>query len=233
MKKILLLIAIFATVSLTFAQFQIGPKFGVNFSKQKASDMGDNPFTPNMVTDFNADVRNKTGASIGLMMNIAGNHVFNFQPEFMYVSRGYVSVDSLNNSSRQVNKYLDVNLLFNLGKTTENWRVYGIFGPSLDFWLSKATYDKDGKFIDKSDEFDNNTNFFGITVTDFPVDFSFIIGAGFKYKLGPGWLCLSPRYQIGFIPQTLYDFGNDDYLTYSNKRGIYLDFSYAFQFGGE
>jgi len=229
MRKILLLI-----VNTAFSQFQIGPKFGMNFSKNKAKSTGD--ISKILTDDFNKNVRTKTGINVGLMFNFGGDHVFNFQPEFMYVSKGFRTVDNNGNISyTQKNNYLDINWLFNLGKTVNNkWRVYGIFGPTTDIWLSKASYDKDGKFEDGSDNFKFDEVDDNISYTDIRFDIGFVLGAGFKYKLGPGWLIFSPRYKWGFIPQASAQFltNESDYLYLKNK-GFYLDFGYAFQFGGE
>lgn len=228
MKKALFILIYVFIVNTAFSQFQIGPKFGLNFSKQKYHEYGtsNGVFT---VDDINDNIRTKAGVGFGLMMNIGGNHMFNFQPEFMYIMRGSNLVDNDGNAmSTQKNNYLDIDFLFNLGKTVSGkWRIYGIIGPSIDIWLSKATYDADGNFIKTTDEFDNDG-----TVVDVRVDLAFVLGAGFKYKLGPGWLTFSPRYKVGVIPQTMYDNGGDSSVGTTNK-GFYLDFGYAFQFGGK
>jgi len=228
MRKVLLILMSAFIVSTAFSQFQIGPKFGLNFSKQKYHEYG----TSNgliTVDDINNNIRTKSGIGFGLMMNIGGDHVFNFQPEFTYIMRGSNRVDNDgNNLNTRKNNYLDIDFLFNLGKTVNGkWRIYGILGPSIDIWLSKGIYDKDNKFIDDSDKFYNDG-----TAVDVRIDFAFVLGAGFKYKLGPGWLTFSPRYKVGVIPQTIYDNGGDSSVGITNK-GFYLDFGYAFQFGGE
>jgi len=236
MKKTLLIFAIAFAVNTAFSQFQVGPKFGMNFSKQKSHSTGET--TADFNTEFfNDGVRNKMGYNFGLMMNMGGDHVFNFQPEFMYVMRGYnFSYTLLGTTINQTqkNNYLDINLLFNLGKTTETWRAYAILGPAFDFWLSKSTYDSDGTFIKDSDKFSFNDNS-GSTVinTDVRMDFAFVLGVGFKYRLGPGWITFSPRYKLGFVPQTLEDYGSVGGVSYRTNKGIYVDFGYAFQFGGE
>jgi len=235
MKKGLIILAIAMFSTSAFSQFQIGPKFGMNFSKQKGHTTGS--VSELLYGDFNDNVRSKMGTQFGFMMNMGGDHVFNFQPEFMYVNRGYKYVDSDGNLLyTQKNNYLDIDLLFNLGKTTNStWRVYGILGPAIDVWLSQGAYDKDGEFIAHSDEFSFDDGNNSVVYTDVRVDVSFVFGAGFKYRLGPGWLIFSPRYKWGFVPQHSKQYLNssDNDFFYLTNKGFYLDFGYAFQFGGE
>lgn len=224
MKKVLLILAAAFIVSSAYSQFQVGPKFGMNFSKQAYHNYGSD-VEQSEIDDVNADFRRKMGFGFGVMMNIGGDHIFNFQPEFMYINRG----TGFEDGSYSSNKYIDVNLLFNLGKTTgSTWRAYGIIGPSFDYWLSKKSYDVDGGYISGSDKFYNNE--LGM-VTDIRLDVSFVLGAGFKYRLGPGWITFSPRYQFGAIPQVVFE-GSTGSIGATNN-GFYLDFAYAFQFGGE
>jgi len=233
MKNLILLFVAVFVVNSAFSQFQIGPRFGLNFSKQKGHTTG--TVSETYYGSYNDNVRNKLGLQVGLMMNFGGNHFFNFQPEFMYVMRGYKLVDNNNEFAyQQKNNYLDINLLFNLGKTVnEKWRIYAIVGPAIDIWLSKAGYNSNDEFQDGTDEFYFDDIIFNAEYTDIRVDISLVLGAGFKYKLGPGWLILSPRYKWGFIPQhsEKYLQTNDNDYFYLTNKGFYLEFGYAFQFG--
>lgn len=227
MKKLLLLVAVVSISFGAMAQFQMGAKFGLNMSKLK----------PAYITSNNADVLNKTydentksalGMNLGFVMCLGGGKVFSFQPEFAFAQRGsrYVDNDGKTMATEKMN-YFDVKPLFNLGYGGDSWRAYFQFGPSINFWLSKKTLDADGKFIDKSDEWHNDSEDVDGS-TDVRLDIGWVMGFGFKYKLGPGWILFNPRYELGILPTTIYDLGSDGFSTVN--RTISINAGYLFQF---
>jgi hypothetical protein len=117
--------------------------------------------------------------------------------------------------------------MFNIGGGNDTWRAYAHFGPSINIWMSKKTMDKDGKFIDGSDEWENASEDENGS-TDIRLDIGFVLGAGFKYKLGPGWALINPRYEMGFIPSTIVDLGSDGYGEVNRTFSINLGYLYEF-----
>jgi len=222
MKKLLLLglVAMFSVGA--YAQFQMGLKVGVNSSITKIA-YNDSDF-PELEENYDENTSHLMGLNLAFVMNTGGK-VFSFQPEFAYSQRG--SADADDDSYSRMN-YFDIKPMFNIGGGGENWRVYSHFGPTLNIWLSKASYDDNGDKIDGSDDWYDDSNDDGTGVMDIRADFGFVVGIGAKYKLGPGWILINPRYEWGFIPQTIVDMGSTGYgivnRTFSFNTGYLYEF---------
>lgn len=230
MKKFLLLVAV-ATITLSsYAQFSMGVKFGLNMNTIKPAYFTTESSVTESIKDGYADnVAPLAGMNFGFVMNTGGK-VFSFQPELAFSQRGAKSLDGNGDLLFKTrHNYFDIKPLFNVGGGNDTWRAYAHFGPSINIWLSKKMYDKDGKFVDGSDEWEDGTEgAFGQSTTDIRVDIGFVLGAGFKYKLGPGWALINPRYEIGIIPQTIHDLGSDGYADVNRTFSINLGYLYEF-----
>lgn len=225
MKRVLLTLVIASFAFGAFAQFQMGAKVGLNVSKIKpAYDLTN---TADERADMYDDiVSTTTGTYFAIVMNTGGN-IFSFQPELAYAQKGFKFKIGDEQMKYRYN-YIDLKPLFNVGGGTSDWKVYANFGPSLSFWLSKKAYDSDGKGIDDSQKFDDDMDEDGMGVTDIRADIGFVFGVGFKYHLGPGWVLINPRYEWGFVPQTIYDLGSDGYGEVN--RTFNLNVGYLFEF---
>lgn len=224
MKRILLTLAIASFTIGAFAQFQMGAKVGLNSSKiTTAYDLTNDA---DLHSDLYDDViSSTTGVYFAFVMNTGGN-VFSFQPELAYSQKGY-KVKVGDEEMKYRYNYIDFKPLFNVGGGTSDWKVYANFGPSLSFWLSKKAYDKNGKGIDDSQKWDNSSESEN-GPTDIRADLGFVFGLGFKYHLGPGWVLLNPRYEWGFVPQTIHDTGSEGFGEVN--RTFNINVGYLFEF---
>ncbi len=222
MKKTLLVIAITALSFSAFAQFQIGLKGGLNLTKLKgAYAMG--TFGEAAKDETNKLYEMKSGLGYGVVMSM-GNDGFRFQPEFMYMQRGANIKDS---KMEARTNYFDTKLLFNVGGGNEAFKIYGQFGPSFNFWLSKGLYDN-GDLVPGSDEWNKDSGIL-VKVSDVRFDISVLVGIEGRLKMGPGWLLLNPRYELGLLPQTIFEMGDDDGYGIVN-RDISINLGYLFEF---
>jgi hypothetical protein len=230
MKKLLLLVAI-ATLGLSAsAQFSMGLKFGANINTVKpAYFTTTSAVKDNIVEGYDDFTAPLTGMNVAFVMNTGGK-IFSFQPEFAFSQRGAKAVDANGDLVAKFKaNYFDLKPMFNIGGGTDTWRVYSHFGPTINVWLSKKATDKDGEFIKGSDEWaTGEEDLMGASETDIRLDVGFVFGAGFKYKLGPGWALINPRYEMGFVPQTIQDLGNDGYGEVN--RTFSINFGYLYEF---
>lgn len=223
MKKTLLLLAI-ASISLgTFAQAQLGLKLGYNSSKIAPAWITDKDMEDG-INDLYDDVESLGGLYFGLVYTKTTDGVFSFQQELAFSQRGFKNDDDSYGRA----SYIDIKPLFNFGGGTDDWRAYFQIGPSINFWLSKAAYDKDGKYIKDTDEFHNEEFDDGSGIYDIRAELGFVVGAGFKYKVGPGWLLINPRYEWGISPQTLYDTGGEGFITVNRTFSFNAGYLYEF-----
>ena len=227
MKKLLLLVAI-ASISLgSFAQKQFGLKVGLNLAKISTVYNTDDDAKDYL--DKAEDYRAYTsGLNIGVAFNTGGEN-FSFQPELAYSQRGYDILDMDKKAAGYARyNYIDIKPLFNWGGGNDVWKAYAQFGPSINFWLSKKTYDKDGDIIDKSDEWAEDNDEDGAGRLDIRGELGFVLGAGFKYKVGPGWALVNPRYEWGLSPMTIVDTGSKGYAIVNRTFSINVGYLYEF-----
>ncbi|MBN2669553.1 MAG: PorT family protein [Bacteroidales bacterium] len=229
MKKLLILVAI-ATLfaSNSFGQFQMGLKMGLNSSKLKFaySTISNDDVNTSMKDAHKDNVQSKMGLNFAFVMNTGGN-VFQFQPEIAFAQRGAKIVSDGDLIGTYKYNYIDIKPLFNIGGGAENWKIYAHFGPSINFWLSKKSYDADGEYIKESDEWSNDSEEEN-GQTDIRLDIGFVFGAGFKYKLGPGWILANPRYEFGLLPTTIYDLGSEGFAEVNRTFSFNLGYLYEF-----
>jgi hypothetical protein len=240
MKKVLLTIIVAAISLGGFAQVQLGLKGGLNISKTKVAydtqDSKDGPFdSGDWHDEFNDS---KAGINIGLVLNMGEDEgIASFQPELMFSQRGGTTYKSKiedftlvrgEESGKVKMNYFDIKLLTNMGGGGDNWKVYAQFGPSLNIWLSKGKYDTDGDLIKDSDEWNYEKDADANGEYDVRLDLGLVIGVGFKYKLGPGWLLLNPRYEFGIAPTTINDTGSNGYSLVNRTLSFNLGYLYQF-----
>jgi len=226
MKKTLIItIALFLSIG-AFSQTSFGLKFGLNSSTFWA--VGTKNLGEPMAKTLNGTYGNLTGFNVGLVFNNRMGDVGGFQMELLYSQKGN-SAKSGKAFDRYT--YIDFKPLFNLGGGGDEWKLYAQIGPSLNFWLSKASYDPIyGKFIDGSDKFLSATEDEN-AINNIRIDFGIVLGVGFKYKLGPGWILLNPRYEMGFVPHTIIDLGgSDDGGVGVMNKGMSITTGYLFEF---
>ena len=231
MKKLLLTMFVASITFGAFAQFQMGLKGGLNISSVTpgyfTSGYDDN--AEQTVRDFYNDyTSSKMGMNIALVLNTGGK-VFSFQPEFAYSQRGYSMLDIDKKYAGKFNmNYFDIKPMFNIGGGGDNWKVYAHFGPSINIWLSRAEFDKDGKYIANSDEWGTDSDEAGSGEYDFRLDLGLVLGIGAKYKVGPGWILFNPRYEWGILPSVILDLGSDGYSLLNRTLSINVGYLYEF-----
>ena len=228
MKKLLLVIVIASFGLGATAQTQFGIKFGLNQTKLRPflDSTNDKADRKKNYDDYTSSLM---GYNFGIAYNSGSDKAFRFQAELALSQRGVVYLNSDGEKVRADRyTYVDFKPLFNIGGGGDNWRAYFQFGPSVNFWLSKKSYDKDGKFIEGSDKWGTHREEEGSGYFDVRAELGVLVGAGFKYKLGPGWLLVNPRYEWGITPATIYDLGNDGFSEVNRTFSINLGYLYEF-----
>ena len=224
MKKLLLLVAI-ATISFgSFAQNQFGLKLGYNSSKITTAWASDKDLEDGL-DDMYEDVGSLGGMYVGLVFTKTSDGFFSFQQELAFSQRGVKNTDT---DAYYRYNYIDIKPLFNFGGGADNWRAYVQVGPSINFWLSKAMYDKDGKYVDDSDEWLEDSDDEGMGALDIRAELGFVLGAGFKYQLGPGWVLVNPRYEWGISPKTIVDLGGEGFSEVNRTFTFNVGYLYEF-----
>lgn len=128
MKKVFLLLSLFALITSTKAQIRFGIKSGLNISNIAGAEEKD-------------DYRSKTGFHIGAFANIPATNEVSIQPEIFYSMQGARWDDD--NEKTSLN-YLQVPLL---AKYTAASGFFAVAGPQLGFLL-KAEDDNEGEIED-------------------------------------------------------------------------------------
>ena len=177
MKKTALIIALFVVVNSVSAQFTIGPKMGLNISKEyfglKGLDEG---------IDF------KAGFNVGVFGKYEVNHKFDIQAELLYSQQGFKHNIPLTdyggtvflNGYKISSHYLNIPLVL---KYYHLKRLYIEAGPQVGFCLSSKIH-PGYKMIEGDFKKDYNTT-----------DFSLVGGIGADIGYG---LSVNARYIHGF-----------------------------------
>ena len=226
MKKTLIIAIAIAMSINAFSQTSLGLKFGLNSNSFWAVGTQDKGKAAADIA--NPNYGNLIGFNFGLAFNSEMGDVGHFQMEISYSQKGNAAKHS---KAFDRYTYIDFKPLFNLGGGGDKWRIYAQIGPSFNFWLSKASYDPIwGKFIPGSDKFLSATEDEN-AINNIRADFGVVLGFGFKYKVGPGWILLNPRYELGLAPHTIIDLGgSDDGGVGVMNRGMSLNMGYLFEF---
>lgn len=188
MKKVVL-IAVMTLImfSHVYAQFTIGPKAGLNISKEVAKIYG---------SDF-SDY--KTGINVGIFGKYSICKSFDVQAELMYSQQGYKSdvilMDIGGYQVQNLNKrtdYLNIPLLLRYNLLGRPW-IFIEAGPQLGFCMGEHHSFKDDKEIEDALNKHSTYN---------TVDFSLVGGIGFY--LGKG-ISINARYNHGLTNSDKYD----------------------------
>ena len=228
MKKLLLIVVISTLWLGASAQTQFGIKFGLN--KSKLSPVFDSTNDKSDRKDYyNKHIKSNNGFNFGLVYTSENDKAFTFQAELAFSQKGALKSDKDGKTVGGIRyNYIDFKPLFNVGAGGDSWKLYFQFGPSVNFWLSKKMYDKDGKLVDGSEKWNTDNDEEGAGAFDVRGELGLIAGAGFKYKLGPGWILVNPRYEWGISPTTIYDLGNDGFSEVN--RTLSVNMGYLFEF---
>jgi len=175
MKRIIFVIALFIIVSNVSAQFTIGPKVGLNLSKECLG-----------IKAFDESNNYKKGLNAGIFGKYEINDKFDIQTEFLYSQQGYESDIPLvdyggtvyEGTFKILSNYINIPVAL---KYYPFKRFYIEAGPQIGFCLDSKISPGD---IEVKDIFDMDNN----TV------FSMVGGAGFNIGYG---LSLNARYNHG------------------------------------
>jgi hypothetical protein len=183
MKRIILTIALFiSVVNVASAQFTIGPKAGLNLSKEHFG-----------LKAIDEDTEFKQGVNLGLFGKYMISNKFDIQAELLYSQQGFKSnllfIDigghSIQNGYKSSSHYFNIPFVL---KYYPIKRVYIEAGPQVGYcFKSKISPDE---YVD------------GVNIDYKTIDFSLVGGVGLD--IGQG-INLSARYNHGFthtLPNT-------------------------------
>jgi len=247
MKKITLLsVAIFMS-SFLFAQWEVGPRIGVNFS------------TISGKWSTNDDAQHKwiTGIVAGGFANYTVNEMFSVNGELLFINSGGKTIYNVYEDARSLNategytieKYnnLEIPVLFrfNFGDEIQFYAEVGPYfaynlGGKYTIEIEAYNYNQEGKikFGNAPDGYTGDDWY--LTKEDYRrCDFGMYYGIGAQRKLGPGNISFDFRFGHGFIDTYNWsgvdDEGNEyekpeGYKPYKN-RNISLSFGYSIPLG--
>ncbi|MBT3208262.1 MAG: PorT family protein [Bacteroidetes bacterium] len=217
MKKLLTFIIVLFVANSMVAQISVGPRLGVNIASHTyISDDKD------IQKDFNDLSGSIVGASFGGVLNIKKDKSKEFQLELLMVQKGE-SFEIFDEKYKFRTSYLNLKPMWNWGGGDRrgNWFAYGQFGPYVGFWMGAKDVESGTKY-----EFEDiDTEYKELRHIRFDVGIS--IGAGFKYKVGPGYIDFNPRFSHGFAPQIIDDMKS--YWTANLNRNFSLNFGYLIE----
>jgi len=188
MKKLLLitttLFFVFFTKTMV-AQPSMGPKLGLGFSK---------------ITNIGGDADIKSAANtrmhLGVVFNFIGGKVFSFQPEILYMQKGFkmISTEEKNVFYKLNTNYFEIPAMFKFSFGSEKIKGFFDIGPYFAYWASAKN-----KYRDDPDENVQQEDYTFDNDDDMRLDVGLGFGGGVSYKLGPGKIVLDLRYDLGFL----------------------------------
>lgn len=233
---------------ITAQTVSIIPKFGASISHAYLPESTVN-VGPGIVSTREESKNAATGITGGVAVNIKVSKIFSFQPELLYIQKGFTTISSSGSSSSfdysQKISYLEIPLLakanYNIGKL----QLHVIAGPSVAFALGGnynytihehgLEFSESGTIYFKNQPSGYNGNNQYYTKSAYNrVDLGLQLGGGIGYKVGPGTLILDARYGIGFInferKQTNNTNNGINYFYYNNTsqfRALAITLGYA------
>ena len=145
--------------------------------------------------DMPWDTGSRIGFAGGVYMNYPVAGSFSFQPELLFVMKGFKADIKEEIGSIELTgkfNYIEVPLIARFAVPLEGaLKPWFCFGPSIGFNMSadvEGKYTLMGESIDLSGDFSDATK---------GTDFSILFGGGMEYPVGPGMLTFDFRYQIG------------------------------------
>ena len=170
------------------AQMTIGPRLGVNFSKQALNS----PY----------EVWN-TGTLFGGVINIPFKNDISFQGEFLFSQKGYREEFNGNESYDDLTStYMEAPILVNYLYSTGRINFFGNGGVFAAYWKSGTYESKIGENDILIEDYQFTTSSDDDGFKDNRLDYGLVIGAGILYdKIGTsGNIILEFRYTKGLAP---------------------------------
>jgi hypothetical protein len=239
MKKLVLSIIILSAfiINNVSSQTSIGIKAGLNMSK-----------VANSPTYAGFKGVPEWGPNFGLLVNYGINEKFSVQPELLYTVKGgkqiskegFMEIPDAKEGdyySDFKTPYLEVPILgkYTFGK--ENFKGFVEFGPYFGYWASVKWKTKDPieaktqdyKIGDDHPQYNADSTI--TTIKDVRLDIGLVAGLGCEYKLGPGFIMLDFRFDMGLTNTAKYsDAKPDGWGNWANKT-FALNLGYIYPLG--
>lgn len=214
MKKAITIIMLLITTT-GFAQITLGPRFGVNFSKQRL----DSPYEVY-----------KVGTMIGGVVNIPVKDAIAIQAELLLTQKGYrEEFDGDNTFDELTARYLEIPVYFNYTFNLSRWKPFVNAGAYGAFWQSGSYESKLGGQETRLEDYSFTNDFDQDGYKDNRVDYGFSIGTGVLYdRVGAaGNIVLDIRYTHGLAPTGTLEDPPADYKERTNST-ITISLAYMF-----
>ena len=198
-----------------FGQITLGPRLGVNFSKQSL----DSPY----------EIW-KTGTTFGGVVNVPFKNEISFQGEFLFSQKGYREEFNGNESFDELtSRYWEVPVLVNYLYSIGQVNFFGNAGVFASYWKSGSYESKIGEndVLVEDYEFTKTPDADGFS--DNRIDYGVAVGAGVLYdRVGTaGNIILEFRYTQGLAPVNSVD---NPPAGYTAGKNTTLNISLAYMF---
>jgi len=210
---IVLLITASAFAGSGFAGF--GPRFGLNIANVRGDSIPD-------------ECKSKMAFNFGVFATYNINEFIGIQPEIMFTMKGSnakyeYAAESYCTYKLNLN-YIEIPILAKLTIPLGAVRPYVLAGPEFAVDVG-ATYSSDfeGVWAPESES--------GDVEDASAMDFGLMFGCGVAFEVGPGFLSLDARYDMGFL--SIYDRpndawnANDAYNEYNNCLSVNLGYAFG------
>lgn len=200
----------------------IGAKFGFNIAKI----VGGEDLEDIDEEDFDADVAFRTGIQIGLAAEFPINDRVSFQPELLYLQKGYTLEGAFFGEQIEVDailNYFEVPLLAKININQGPTQFFFHLGPSFSYGIDGKVRTSFGGF---QEEIEAD---FGEDEEVNRIDFNGVLGAGIQVESGNGKLVFDARYVHDFndFAADRADVGGE--ATYSRNIGLSVGYFYTFK----
>jgi len=222
-KKIIFTITALLHGAFLFSQVSIGPKMGLAISNLFQDDtryynsyvIGSSPYY---------------GFQAGLSLIFETDRTFRPQIELFYFQEGnnyelkhYVGDNHYDfYNLRQNRRYIKANFVFNIGRSWAkhpNFRFYGSPGFSYGYLIASDTELESQTQKAYSYNIDHYNNLVNTNIALF-------VGFSTGIKIGPGWLELTPRFQVSLVPYR-YEYGYPfDIPNFSSNISFSVGYTY-------
>ena len=240
MKKLALVSAALFFSTFLSAQWEVGPRIGVNFSKVSGQFTNEDDSQHKWIT----------GMVAGGFATYNINEMFSVSGELLYINSGgntESNVIDARRSENETNSYiiskynnLEIPVLFKF-TFGEGLQFYAEIGPYFAYNLGgkyKLSYaggsEREGKIIfgDYPNNY-NGTDWYLNTELNRRCDFGVYYGIGVQKKLGPGKLSFDFRFGHGFLDTNKWNGADDEGNEYEKPEGYkpYLNRNISLSFG--
>ena len=219
MRKLILFVLVLSSLLLfntTLAQ-SIGPRLGINMAKIVGG--------AEIEDEFEEGVSYRAGLQFGLTAEFPITDLISFQPELLYVQKGYsldeeffgqeVKVDAVLN-------YFELPLLAKININKGPTQFFVNIGPSFSYGLDGKVTSSFGGFEEEidADFSDDEVN---------RIDFNGVLGLGVQFEAGQGKVFLDGRYVHDFTDFTSASEDSPDEPVYNRNFGFAVGYLYSFQ----